>query len=88
MSFMMGLRKIAVEDMSAQAKVTATAPMQDGVPGEIARETMTTGQPRKKNTRTYNVYNEGREMNPKLKHDANEARFGGGKKAPDQIAGE
>ena len=75
------MTKTAVLDMSNESLITALAPMQTAVPGTSARDSMSTGQRKKVNTRTFNVYNEGRSANPSLKHDANNSRHGGGKKS-------
>lgn len=79
MSFCQGLRKVA-EDMSAEAKITATAPFQDAVPGTSLRGKAETGQARGRATRSGGVANENREFNALLRHNAESARFGGGKK--------
>jgi hypothetical protein len=83
MSFIAGLDKTAVMDLSSEAMITALAPMQTAVPGTSLRASAETGQRKKMNTRTFNVYNEGRSANPSLKHDANNSRHGGGKSSPD-----
>jgi hypothetical protein len=81
MSFTKGFIKTAVMDLSSDAMITATAPMETAIPGTSLRATAETGQPKKVNARTFNVYNEGRSANAALKHDASNSRHGGGKKA-------
>jgi hypothetical protein len=66
------------EDMSEAALITALAPMQSGVPGNSLRGSTETGQPKMKSTRT-GVANEDKQFNAKKRHNAINARHGGGK---------
>ena len=71
-AFVVGFEKVAVLDLSEEARYGALVPMQDYVPGQNLDKG--TGQRRKGNLRTENVRNEDREFSPAIKHDVENAR--------------
>jgi len=74
-AFVTGFDKVAVVDLSEEARYKAIAPMQDYVPGRVGNQLDTdTGQRRKANMRTQNVRGEDREFTQALKHDVVNAR--------------
>jgi hypothetical protein len=71
-AFVLGFEKMAVMDLSEDARYLALVPMQDYVKGSNLNKE--TGQARKGNLRTQNVRNEDREFSPAIYHKAKNAR--------------